>query len=105
MIYKLVLKNTFLLFLFAIVSCGNCKKKIEEREKTKDSTVVTLKNTSNPQEKNIKTGADNHETYLTILKDKKIGIVTNQTGILSNKTHLVDFLMEKKIKLQKIYAP
>ncbi|WP_136669085.1 exo-beta-N-acetylmuramidase NamZ domain-containing protein [Flavobacterium sp. H122] len=105
MVYKLVLKNTFLLLLFAIVSCGNCKKKIEEREKTKDSTVINSKNTSNPQEKNIKTGADNYETYLPILKDKRVGIVTNQTGILSNKTHLVDFLIEKKINLQKIYAP
>lgn len=53
----------------------------------------------------IKTGADNYEKYLPLLKDKKIGIVTNQTGILSNKTHLVDFLLEKKIAVQTIFAP
>nr|WP_294780752.1 DUF1343 domain-containing protein [uncultured Flavobacterium sp.] len=53
----------------------------------------------------IKTGADNYEKYLPLLKDKKIGIVTNQTGILSNKTHLVDFLLEKKIAIQTIFAP
>ena len=52
----------------------------------------------------IKTGADNFEKYLPILKGKKVGIVTNQTGILSDKTHLVDFLLEKKINIQRIYA-
>ncbi len=53
----------------------------------------------------IKTGADNYEKYLPLLKDKKVGIVTNQTGILSNKMHLVDFLLEKKIAVQTIFAP
>jgi uncharacterized protein YbbC (DUF1343 family) len=53
----------------------------------------------------IKTGADNYEKYLPLLKDKKVGIVTNPTGILSDKTHLVDFLLEKKINIQTIFAP
>ncbi|WP_427874796.1 exo-beta-N-acetylmuramidase NamZ family protein [Flavobacterium sp. MMS24-S5] len=53
----------------------------------------------------IKTGADNYEKYLPLLKDKKVGIVTNQTGILSDKTHVVDFLLEKKITVQTIFAP
>ena len=53
----------------------------------------------------IKTGTDNYEKYLPLLKDKKIGIVTNQTGILSDKTHLVDFLLEKKMAIQTIFAP
>lgn len=53
----------------------------------------------------IKTGADNYEKYLPLLKGKKVGIVTNQTGILSDKTHLVDFLLEKKITIETIFAP
>ncbi|MFE3847386.1 exo-beta-N-acetylmuramidase NamZ domain-containing protein [Flavobacterium sp. LB3P45] len=53
----------------------------------------------------IKTGADNYTVYLPLLKGKKIGIVTNQTGILSNKTHLVDFLLEKDIAIKTIFAP
>ncbi|MGZ9735224.1 exo-beta-N-acetylmuramidase NamZ family protein [Flavobacterium sp. GNP002] len=53
----------------------------------------------------IKTGADNYNNYLPLLNNKQIGIVTNQTGILSNKTHLVDFLLEKNIAIQKIFAP
>jgi len=51
------------------------------------------------------TGADNTAAYLPLLKDKKVGIVTNQTGILSTGTHLVDYLLEQKIKLQTIFAP
>ncbi|UFH45406.1 DUF1343 domain-containing protein [Flavobacterium galactosidilyticum] len=53
----------------------------------------------------IITGADNYQKYLPLLKDKKVGIVTNQTGILSDNTHLVDFLLEKKIAIQTIFAP
>lgn len=53
----------------------------------------------------IKTGADNFELYLPLLKDKKVGVVTNQSGILSNKIHLVDFLLSKNIVVQNIFAP
>jgi len=68
-------------------------------QKAAKSTVHEIKVSS------IKTGADNYEKYLPLLKDKKVGIVTNQTGILSDKTHVVDFLLEKKIALQTIFAP
>lgn len=50
-------------------------------------------------------GADNFDSYASLLKNKRVGIVTNQTGILSDKTHLVDFLISKNINIQKIYAP
>jgi uncharacterized protein YbbC (DUF1343 family) len=77
---------------------------------------------------NIRTGADNFNTYLPLLKDKKVGIVTNLSGIIkvSGKTgavlnekgeavgefeevdktvSIVDFLIEKNISIQKIFAP
>jgi uncharacterized protein YbbC (DUF1343 family) len=68
-------------------------------------SAVTKNNTSEINPPTIKTGADNFEKYLPLLKDKKVGIVTNQTGILSDKKHLVDFLLEKKVVLQTIFAP
>ncbi|MCL9806692.1 DUF1343 domain-containing protein [Flavobacterium amniphilum] len=103
MIYKLALKNTFLFLFLTIVSCGNSVKKMEQTEKSKDKSE---KNTiKNDEIVPIQTGADNHKAYLPLLKGKKVGIVTNQTGILTNKTHLVDFLLEQKVDLQKIYAP
>ena len=98
MISNLVFKNTVLFSVLLMVSCGSSLKKIDEKENKKEAVA---KNTTSE----IQTGADNYKTYLPLLKDKKIGIVTNQTGILSNKTHLVDFLLEQKINLQKIFAP
>ncbi|KAF2331998.1 exo-beta-N-acetylmuramidase NamZ family protein [Flavobacterium daemonense] len=68
-------------------------------------SAVSANSTSAINPPAIKTGADNYEKYLPLLKDKKIGIVTNQTGILSDKTHVVDFLLEKKVAIQTIFAP
>lgn len=53
----------------------------------------------------IKTGAENYEKYLPLLKGRTVGIVTNQTGIVDEKTHLVDFLLNKKVKIKTIFAP
>ena len=74
----------------------------------------------------IQTGAENYDAYLPLLKDKKVGIVTNQTGIITVKEFcsvpnntdtgsneavrftnksIVDFLLNQKINLTKIFAP
>jgi uncharacterized protein YbbC (DUF1343 family) len=85
-----------------MLSCGASQKEKVTRDKAtvEKQNAVTGTNTSE-----ISTGADNSTSYLPILRGKKVGIVTNQTGILSDKTHLVDYLLEQKINLQKIYAP
>jgi uncharacterized protein YbbC (DUF1343 family) len=57
------------------------------------------------QPSGFKTGADNFENYLPLLKDKKVGVVSNQTGLLTNRIHLVDFLVANTITIQKIFAP
>ena len=60
MIYKLVLKNTFLLLLYAIVSCGNCKKNIHpsnnSNQKTDSNTIKQSSNREsiNPQKENFR---------------------------------------------------
>ncbi|MFE3868021.1 exo-beta-N-acetylmuramidase NamZ domain-containing protein [Flavobacterium sp. LS2P90] len=95
------IKNTFsLLLLFtALMSCTVKKTQAEEIEN--ESLIKTTTVSKN----DIKTGADNYTAYLPLLKNKKIGIVTNQTGILSDKTHLVDFLLGKNIAIKTIFAP
>ena len=50
-------------------------------------------------------GADNYETYLPVLEGKKVGVVANQSSILNDKTHLVDYLVARKIDVKKIFAP
>ena len=114
-----------------MVSCGASVKKQE----------VMVDNTTSE----IQTGADNYKAYLPLLKDKKVGIVTNQTGIVADfipkydtlvngkiisrnevdliqkndalsdgkvifrykgeKVSIVDFLLEQKVNLIKIFAP
>jgi uncharacterized protein YbbC (DUF1343 family) len=90
-------KNTFLFFVLIVFACGNSVKSKVESQKSKETKLET--------ELEIKTGADNYSKYMPLLKNKKVGIVTNQSGILTNKTHLVDFLLSEKINIQKIYAP
>lgn len=51
--------------------------------------------------------ADRLEEYLEQLQGKKIGLVVNQTSILSTKNniHLVDFLMMEGIDVVKVFVP
>ena len=103
--------NSFLvilIFMFVSTSCGIGNKIF---------TPAPPKTTSTSSEKivqiaAIKTGADNYENYLPSLKDKKVGVVTNQTGTITYFKEnellyksIVDFLVEKKVSVQKIFAP
>ena len=95
----------FLGLLFLIASCS-INKTIPTKNWNQKSTLSENQNSIRPNQSiNFKTGADNSENYLPLLKDKKVGIVSNQTGVLSNNTHLVDFLVSNAIQVQKIFAP
>ncbi|MGB0936975.1 MAG: exo-beta-N-acetylmuramidase NamZ family protein [Colwellia sp.] len=49
-------------------------------------------------------GAERFSNYLPLLKNKRVGLVVNQTSMVGNK-HLVDALLEKGIDIQMIFAP
>lgn len=92
------LKNS-VLFLFAtFTACGNS---VQPTAKNVDTLTETQVIVAEP----IQTGADNFKVYLPILQKKRVGIVTNQTGILSNGEHIVDYMISKEVNVQKIYAP
>ena len=93
---NLVFKNTVLFSVLLMCYCNSLKA--QSKKESKDVASIS-------RMKLIKTGADNYTDYLPLLAGKKIGIVTNPTGILSNKTHLVDFLLDQKVALEKIFAP
>lgn len=120
---KIEFKNTFLFIsiLLILVGCSTTKSNIGlNANKTPLPLGTSLK-------EEIKTGAENFNSYLPLLKDKRVGIVTNQTGIIKyesiemqyvqdpriksqaklihKEVSIVDFLLGKKINLQKIYAP
>lgn len=122
MISNMVFKNTALFLVLSILSCGNSfnTKARSEKPKAQDTIKSSKSSTAIAQ---IKTGADDWITYLPVLKKhKNIGIVANQTSIVNynpnaknrdelrtepatKSMHLVDWLVENKINVTKIYAP
>ncbi len=54
----------------------------------------------------LRTGADQLEKYLPLLKGKKVGILGNQTSIVGNPDHhLVDVLIEEGVNVRFAFAP
>lgn len=68
-----------------------------------NNTSKTIENHST-----ILVGAENTANYLSKLKGKKVGLISNQTGIATiNGTtmHTVDLLLKNKINVVKLYSP
>ncbi len=116
------------LTLFLLITLFSCKA--QENSKVLHQNLNQHK--ASFLQQSIKVGAENYEVYLPLLKNKKVGVLTNQTGILTTEyseqssartitetnelitkistvyidyKHLIDFLIENKIDVQKIYAP
>ncbi|MDT0556701.1 exo-beta-N-acetylmuramidase NamZ family protein [Patiriisocius hiemis] len=118
-------KNTLILTVLGMLtlpfSCGsNLQTKntsdFAESEVIHDSISIIT------ETKEIVVGASQIEKYLPVLKNKKVGVVANQTSRLDVKTmeydsatkteswirikeHLVDNLVAKKINVKKVFAP
>ena len=81
--------------------------------------VVTFKNTFllwfllsvffiNPSKAQIKVGAAQTESYLPIIKEKKIGVVAHASSLIINNgksVHLIDSLLAHNIDIKKVFAP
>ncbi len=52
----------------------------------------------------VKTGADQPEMYLSLLDGKKVGLVVNHTSMVGDR-HLLDFLIDEKIDVEKVFCP
>jgi uncharacterized protein YbbC (DUF1343 family) len=121
MVSNSVFKNTVLFFCFITISCAQKSKpqssKTVKADEEKDIVIQSLA-------QGITVGADNTVAYLPLLANKKIGIVTNQTGIVTIETEevgmngnikeyrrifntmsIVDYLLTKNVDIQKIFAP
>ncbi|MBZ0203020.1 MAG: DUF1343 domain-containing protein [Ignavibacteria bacterium] len=61
----------------------------------------------NPQIKNdkFKLGNENLLENISSIKDKRIAVLTNQTGILPDGTHIIDALVKKGVNIVKIFSP
>lgn len=57
-------------------------------------------------QKPLRLGADRMEILLPLLKDKQVGLVVNQTSVLSDgHTHLLDILLARGVQVKKVFAP
>ncbi|WP_231463085.1 exo-beta-N-acetylmuramidase NamZ domain-containing protein [Pedobacter sp. Leaf132] len=85
--------------IIALSACGQTPKP----EKTEENEPVTATETNVPANA-IKTGAEQTEKYLPLLKGKRVGMVVNPTSIIGKQTS-VDSLLKRGIKIQKIFGP
>ncbi|WP_179344035.1 exo-beta-N-acetylmuramidase NamZ family protein [Winogradskyella ursingii] len=106
-----VFKNTVLLFVLVAISCAS---KTKNDASSNDEILKQIH-----EEDAILLGANRTEIYLPILKDKRIGVVANQTSVIfrdkseiSEKgkeerlyTHLVDSLLKLNIEIKKVFSP
>lgn len=85
------MKILFLLgfIIFNSLSLGECFN---------TSPKVNFKN------EKVITGAEQTEFYLDLLRDKRVGILANQTTIIKNR-HLVDSLISLGINIVKVFGP
>ena len=56
------------------------------------------------QAQKIVVGAERTHSYLTYLKDKKVGVVGNQTSMIKD-THLVDSLLSLGVDIVRVFSP
>jgi uncharacterized protein YbbC (DUF1343 family) len=97
-------------FLLGLPSCqkpvsNNAETVVISDQKPEENGRVSgPKTTGNATQNNLKTGAEQTEKYLPLLRGKKVALVVNQTSIIG-KTHLVDSLLAHKIQIVKIFAP
>ena len=96
-------KSTVFLWVLVISACGNTQKS------SKNSEADKTGNTALEEQKAIIVGANRTQEYLGLLKEKKVGIVANQTSVIfkndKNHTHLVDSLLSLNINIKKVFAP
>jgi len=94
--FKISFKNTLVLgFIYLFGGCFLQLNAFNPKKNLLNIDGVSAK---------IKTGADQMDIYLSLLGNKNIAIVANQTSVIRGK-HLVDTLLSRGIKIKKIFAP
>lgn len=86
-----VYKNNKLLFLLTALLFFDLKGYMQTRPSIKPFTSVTC-------------GDQQFTKYLPLLKDKRVGVVTNMTGVIGT-TSIVDTLLKQKVNIIRIFGP
>jgi len=105
-------KNTYFFWVFisvfGFISCSDKSTNKTNLQNTKISQNLTHDTLSDNDSNNdliIPYPAD----YIYLIKDKVLGVVSNQTSVVKNKnngfTHLIDTLISLKIDIKKVFSP
>ena len=91
-------KSTLFLAII-LISCQNSAQKVKNKENI----------TSQIFDNQIVVGANQLRKYLPLIQNKRVGVVTNQTGVLlkdnQSVTHIIDTLLSQNIQIMKVFAP
>ncbi|TCD04432.1 DUF1343 domain-containing protein [Pedobacter frigidisoli] len=90
--------------LIALSACGQPKPFEQEVGGASTRKKQTIRNINIPETTKIKTGAEQTEKYLPLLKGKRVGMVVNNTSIIGKQTS-VDSLLKRGVKIEKIFGP
>lgn len=93
----------FAIIVFYFFGCVSCSG--QSSELAVDQTSPTWDSMEHlPGDSELVLGADRPDQYLPEFKDKKIGVIANQTSIASGE-HLVDFLVQNGVSVKRVFAP
>lgn len=89
-----------ILFSFAtLTACAHA-----ETHNLNQTSVLDLEPAVDPERYDIQVGAAQFNKYLHLLKDKRVGMLVNQTSIVEH-THLLDTLLSLGVNVTTIYTP
>ena len=93
------MKKTTLIYIFVMVCITqfSCRQQSENKNRLPAENKTTAK-------KQLLTGAEQYKKYLPVLKNKKVGLVVNQTAMVGTE-NLVDFLLNHGVTICKVFAP
>lgn len=103
-----MLKFNFALFMLILLGCS--ANNSESNLSTDSIPIVQNSDDSIPKIEplycnlDVKVGAERTEEYFSLLKDKKIGIVGNQSSIVGG-VHLVDTLSNAGFNIVRVFSP
>ncbi len=107
-------KNTFLFVYTLLIFCGSITKMYSQDHPDAQNTIKKDSITTDIIKIKLPliVGANQTSSYLPLIKNKKVAIVSNQTSVIfkdgitnQHHVHLVDSLLSHDIKIKKVFAP
>jgi len=101
--FPIMIQPLFILYTSLLLAIGSCtpKQTATQQPEKQNPTIVE---TTPAETKPLLTGAEQMQLYLPKLQGKRVGMVVNQTSIVG-KSHLVDTLLSRGVKITTIFAP